>query len=67
MPHAIEVAHGNLITDPFNINDEYRNEFRRRLRRREICDDLSWYESFQNNFCMLRIYASKQKPVLTSP
>ena len=28
IPHAIEGTHGNLITDPGNINDEYRNEFR---------------------------------------
>ena len=55
IPHAIEGAHGNLITDPININDEYRNEFQHRLRKREIWDHLSWYESFQNNLCMLRI------------
>ena len=59
IPHAIEGAHGNLITDPININDEYRNEFQHRLRKREIMDHLSWYESFQNNLCMLRIYVSK--------
>ena len=59
--YAIEGAHGNLITDPVNINDEYRNEFRHRLRKREICDHLSWSESFQNNLRMLRIYASKTK------
>ena len=61
IPHAIEDTHSNLITDPVNINDEYHNEFRHRLRKREICDNLSWYESFQNNLCMLRIYASKTK------
>ena len=61
IPHSIEGAHGNLITDPVNIYDEYRNEFRRRLRKREICDHLSWHESFQNNLCMLWIYASKTK------
>ena len=54
IPHAIEGAHGNLITD---LDDEYRNEVRQRLRKREICD----HESFQNNLCMLRIYASKTK------
>ena len=41
MPHAIEGAHGNLITDPINISDGYRNEFQHRLRKREICDHLS--------------------------
>ena len=46
-------------SDP--CHDEYRNEFQHRLRKREICDHLSWYESFQNNLCMLRIYASKAK------
>ena len=61
IPHAIKGGHGNLITDPININDEYRNEFQHRLRKREICDHLSWYESFQNNLCMLQIYASKAK------
>ena len=61
IPHAIEGAHGNLITDPVNINDEYHNEFLHRLRKREICDHLSWYESFQNNLCMLQFYASKAK------
>ena len=53
--HAIEGAHGNLITDPINFNDEYRNEFQHGLRKREICDHLSWYESFQNDLCMLRM------------
>ena len=61
IPHVIEGAHGNLITDLVNINDEYRNKFRHRLRKRKICDHLSWYESFQNNLCMLQIYASKTK------
>ena len=61
IPHAIEGAHGNLITDPININHEYHNEFQHRLRKREIWDHLSWYESFQNNLCMLRIYVSKAK------
>ena len=61
IPHAIEGAHGNLITDPVNISDEYRNEFQHRMRKRDICDHLSWYESFQNNLCMLRIYTSKAK------
>ena len=46
IPHAMEGAHGNLITDPININDEYRNEFQHRLRKHEIWDHLSWYESF---------------------
>ena len=59
IPHAIVDAHDNLITDPFNIDDEYRNEFPHRSRKREICDDLSWYESFQNNLCILQIYVSK--------
>ena len=36
IPHAIEGAHCNLITDPININDEYGNEFQHRLRKREI-------------------------------
>ena len=61
IPHAKEGAHGNLITDPVNINDEYRDEFQHRLRKREICDHLSWYESFQNNLFMLLIFASKAK------
>ena len=61
IPHAIEGALGNLITDPININDEYRNEFQHRLKKHEICDHLSGYESFQNNLCLLRIYASKAK------
>ena len=61
IPHAIEGAYGNLITDASNISDEYRNEFQHRLRKREIWDHLSWYESFQNNLCMLRIYVSKAK------
>ena len=61
IPHAIEGAYGNLITDPANISDEYLNEFQHRLTKREILDHLSWYESFQNNLCMLRIYVSKAK------
>ena len=60
IPYAIEDAHGNLITDAFNIDEEYRNEFRNGLRKREICDDLLWYESFQYKLCMLQI-ASKRK------
>ena len=31
------------------------------MRKHEIWDHLSWYESFQNNLCMLRIYVSKAK------
>ena len=41
IPHTIDSAHGNLITDPVNDNDEEHKEFQHRLRKREICDDLS--------------------------
>ena len=27
IPHAVEGAHGNHITDPFNINEEHCNDF----------------------------------------
>ena len=66
IPHAIEGAHGNLITDPININDEYRNEFQHRLRKRGIWDHLSWYESFKINFACCGFMYPKQKSVLTS-
>ena len=66
IPHAIDGAHGNLTTDPVNMNDEYRNEIQLRLRKREICDHLSWYNHFKITFACCGFMHLKQKSVLTS-
>ena len=56
-PKSIEILHsaldksGNHITDPNNIMTAYRNEFKHRLRKRDIKDELKQYETIQNNFC----------------
>ena len=59
MPHSILDRHDNLLTDSITIKNEYRTEFQYRFRKREIRSDLKWYESFQNQFCQLRIKARR--------
>ena len=57
IPHSVLDKSDNHITDPNNIMIAYRNEFQRRLRKRDIKDELKQYEAIQNNLCKIRLIA----------
>ena len=63
-PKYIEIAHSlrssdrNDISDPINIQFEYRKEFQHRLRKRDIKPELESYENFQNSICQLSLSVS---------
>ena len=56
---SLRSSDGNDMSDPININSEYRKEFQYRLRKRDIKHELKSYENFQNSICQLRLSVSQ--------
>ena len=59
VPHSVIDGFGNEITDEANIRSEYKNEFKHRLRTREIDEQLKEVEPMQNHLCQLRLLKSR--------
>ena len=57
--HSVIDGFGNEITDEANIRSEYKNEFKHRLRTREIDGQLKEVETKQNHQCQLRLLKSR--------
>ena len=55
VPHAVLDKYGKEVTDICNIQIAYLDEFRYRLRQREISQNLKDYENIQNLLCHLRL------------
>ena len=50
---------GNEITDEANIRSEHKNDFKHRLRTREIDGQLKEVETMQNHLCQFRLLKSR--------
>ena len=59
VPHSAIDGFGNEITDEANIRSEYKNEFKHRLRTREVDEQLKEVEAMQNHLCQLRLVKSR--------
>ena len=59
VPHSVIDGFGNEITDEANIRSEYKNEFKHRLRAREIDGQLKEVETMQNHRCQVRLLKSR--------
>ena len=59
VPHSVIDGFGNEITDEANIRSEYKNQFKHRLRTREIDEQLKEVETMQNHLCQLRLLKSR--------
>ena len=59
VPHSVIDGFGNGITDEANIRSEYKNEFKHKLRTREIDGQLKEVENMQNHLCQLRLLKSR--------
>ena len=59
VPHSVIDGFGNEITDEANIRSEYKNEFKHRLRTRDIDEQLKEVENMQNHLCQLRLLKSR--------
>ena len=55
VPYAVPDKYGNEVADICNIQNAYLDEFRYRLRQREIPQNLKDYENIQNLLCYLRL------------
>ena len=55
VPYAVLDKYGNEVTDICNIKNAYLDEFRYRLRQREIPQNLKDYGNIQNLLCQLRL------------
>ena len=64
VPHCIVDSFGNEITGEGSIREEYRREFIHRLRKREIENDLKYYELLNNTLCKTILQNAKSN---TSP
>ena len=53
---------GHIISDPFHIKEEYRKEFKHRLRTREIDSELKHFELVQNSLCKMRLRKCSKSP-----
>ena len=59
VPHSVIDGFGNEITDEANVRREYKNEFKHRLRTRDIDEQLQEAETMQNHLCQLRLLKSR--------
>ena len=56
------VTNKSPISDPFHIKEEYRKESNRRLRTREIDNELKHFELVQNSLCKMRLRKCSKSP-----
>ena len=59
MSHTVVDSFGNEITDENSIRQEYKNEFKFRLRKRSIAEELKDYEKLNNLLCEAVLQNSK--------
>ena len=59
VPHSVIDGFGNEITDKANIRNEFKYEFKHRLRTRDIDEQLKEVETIQNHLCQLRLLKSR--------
>ena len=55
VPYAVINKYGNEVTDAYNIQCAFLGEFKHRLGKREISEDLQDYENIRNLVCHLRL------------
>ena len=62
VPSSVTNKSGHIISDPFHIKEEYRKEFKHRLRTREIDNELKHFELVQNSLCKMRLRKCSKSP-----